>query len=88
MTSVIKPFVILFVFVTFYAHVSRAQESKKCQSVHEEPIAIFIEPTDEEIGVMKKEDGEAFYTSADDALHYQWQAVESLEKKENSLLFH
>lgn len=54
--------------------------SGKCPTVSEKPVAVFIQPSDKKIEQMKKEDGEAFYTIADDAMYYQSQAIEYLEK--------
>jgi hypothetical protein len=60
--------------------VSKDTKNKKCSSIFEKPIAVFIEPTDQKIEAMKKENGEDFYTIADDALYYESQATEFLEK--------
>jgi hypothetical protein len=55
------------------------REAEKCASPHTGPVAVFIDPTDEEIAAMKKEYGEEdFDTVADDAMYYSWQATEFL----------
>ncbi len=55
-------------------------KSSKCPAVHEKPVAVFIEPSENKIELMKKEDGDGFYTIADDAMYYQSQAIEYLGK--------
>lgn len=55
-------------------------KTKKCAAIHQTPVAVFIQPSDSKIESMKKESGEDFDTIADDAMYYQWQATEFLEK--------
>lgn len=59
---------------------SKDEGPKRCGTVHQKPIAVFIEPSDKEIESMKRGGEEAFYTIADDAMYYQAQALEYLEK--------
>jgi hypothetical protein len=59
-----------------------SQESKVCPSIHTGPIAIFIDPTDEELDKMKKDNGEEdFYTIADDNVYFNSQASDYLKEK-------
>ena len=59
---------------------SQDAAAKKCESIHQTPIAVFVEPTDKEIEALKKEDEEGFYIIANDAMYYQYQATEFLDK--------
>jgi len=77
-----RAFSILFILISFSVQPLGAEENRECPSHHEGPIAIFIDPTDEEIELMKRENGEDdFYTIADDSLYYKWEAVEFLKKR-------
>jgi hypothetical protein len=72
------------VSITLFAASSQSNENEQsndCPAVHEKPIAVFIQPSDKKIELMKKEDGDGFYTIADDAMYYQAQAIEYLKKK-------
>jgi hypothetical protein len=70
------------------SNVADAQEVKKCATVHEGPVAIFIEPTDEEREALKKERGEEdFDTIADDIMWYDWRATEFLSKRDIPFCF-
>jgi hypothetical protein len=82
MAAIIRIFVIILITGTAYIQIAAAQGSGECPSIHEKPIAIFIDPTDEEIKRMKIENSEEdFFTISDDNLYYQWQAVEFLKKR-------
>ncbi len=75
---------LLFTIVLITPAISRATsgdaEPEKCGSVHQTPVAVFIGPSDKKIESMKKKDEMGFYTIADDAMFYQAQAIEFLEK--------
>ncbi len=78
--------VILFailIAVILPAHPGTASEaamSAQCPPVTEKPVVVFIQPAAKKIERMKKERGEDFYIFADDAMYYQSQAIEYLEK--------
>ncbi len=72
--------IFVIVLMRFIPLNSIAEKHTFCPSIHEKPVAIFIGPTAEEIESMKQETGEDFYVIADDAMCYQWQAMELLEK--------
>ncbi len=59
---------------------SEGAAPNKCASVHQTPVAIFIGPSDKKIEALKKKDEEGFYVIADDAMYYQAQATEFLDK--------
>jgi hypothetical protein len=58
MAAIIRIFVIILITGTAYIQIAAAQGSGECPSMHEKPIAIFIDPTDEEIKRMKIENSE------------------------------
>jgi hypothetical protein len=80
----IKQVLLIFAIILISPAVTRAAsedaESKKCGPVHQAPVAVFIGPSDKKIEAMKREGEEGFYTIADDAMYYQAQAMEFLEK--------
>ena len=80
MAAALRGFIVFLIVLACCPPQARAKDDTVCPAVHETAIAIFIEPTDEEIALMKKENGEDFYTIADDALYYQSQAAELLQK--------
>jgi hypothetical protein len=65
------------------APVPPAGEPGACATLHEKPIAIFIDPTDEELEAMKKANSEEdFFTITDDNLYYNAQAIEFLKQRD------
>ncbi len=82
MKTLIRVFPIILIAALFYAQIASAEESKECASLHEEPVAVFIYPTDVEIEKMQKENSEDDYnTIVDDNLYYKWHAVEYLKER-------
>jgi hypothetical protein len=67
------------------APASTAGEPGACATLHEKPIAIFIDPTDEELEAMRQENSESeedFYTITDDVMYYNAQAMNFLKQRD------
>lgn len=80
MTHLLLLFTIVLISPAMAQAASEDGKAEKCRSVHQTPIVVFIQPSDKEIESMKKKDEEGFYIIADDAMYYQAQAMEFLEK--------
>jgi hypothetical protein len=83
-----RAFIITSILILLSIQPISSEDNRECPSHHEGPIAIFIDPTDEDVERMKKDNGEdVFYTIADDSLYYKWEAVEFLSKNGISYWF-
>jgi hypothetical protein len=78
----IRLLIVIFVAALLHIQIAPAQEPEKCATLHEGPIAIFIDPTDEEIEAMKKDNSEEdFFAIADDNIYFNSQAMEFLKQR-------
>jgi|GEM_PF-3081431 len=81
MSRVLRVFIVVVYVMVLFVPAAYAQEDGKCTTVHNGPIGIFIDPTDEEREAMKKkysaEDMETIY---DDSMWYDYEANKFLHK--------